>query len=585
MSELGSAPVHGRLEPRPETGRRRWIIRYQVAVAAVVVIAGFVAIIAAASWPIKGSQIQASFFLSLASSYITLFGLVFTLCLIGTQFMAARTNVVIRRIFGPGTWLYLFLFVVTTVWTLAISYRAGDSGRSSRLCTVAASAKVCLTEARAGRISIFGVTWSFLLLLPFVLYVYRRLTVTYAFSSIATSALRARTVGAFKRRCDRLRYEILAVVHDDAAVAQGLSYLLEVGVVAIKRSRHLRKCTAFTDAHEITSQFCQLNRAFSSRPMLSSRVIQQLEEWSIWIASQAKSSADESHESEVMLKTQARSIVRMSVDATTSIFPRWISSPAMMPAALASVSFLENVAAACKSNGVRVSFVPSVKALSDCALHKSTEGSEGEFNLAMRGLISLVDVVEGSRKVNLGSGTVIKFLGGLLSDLGALADTRKSIPLWVLNELHELTDTISRYYDSAQRTWTQYLTSLLRLRDREILMIFKGPTDRQHQKKAISHSAWQSVVLSSARALASEEVTLELFEVGIAAWAEEGDLNEAENLFEKLTVDYVNDDGRYTLVLIEAVANGFRRGFQENPTIKELLWQRRLAHDRRRGKR
>lgn len=60
---------------------------YRTLVIAVLALTAFAAALSAILWPMHGNRIQASFFLSLVGSSLTLFGLVFTLCLIGTQLL------------------------------------------------------------------------------------------------------------------------------------------------------------------------------------------------------------------------------------------------------------------------------------------------------------------------------------------------------------------------------------------------------------------------------------------------------------------------------------------------------------------
>ena len=564
------------------TGRRNRMLRYQLSVVLVVICSILISGVAAKLWPIHGSQIQASFFLSMASSCLTLFGLVFTLCLIGTQFMIARTNVVVRRIFGPGTWLYLGFFVITVLWTLAISYRAGDSRMPTRFCTTVIFFKRCISEAQAGRASIFGVTWSLLLLLPFILYIYRRLTVTYALSSVVTSALRARTIRAFRHRCERLTSEILAVSTDSKAIEQGLAYLLELGTLAVQRRRILRQCSAYSDAYEVTRQLSTLNQTLLSDASLSAQVISYFQRWSTWLIFRSEQLNDRSSVRKIITRSQVRAIAGMALDSATLVLRRWQSTPDTAMSAQASIHLLKELAAACKTHQVRVSFSVPARELANCVSRKSVEGPEREFNLAIRGLISIIGTTV-SAETNLAGKIALNALSGLLEELGAISDDRIVIPSWVLAELHELADIVSRNYDASVWARIRYLTSLSHLRPSETIAILKGPFDnKQHQRIPHLHSSWQPVVLEEVRASASEEVALEAQSVTIAQWAKGGDLSRVIDLFEKLGSEYINDDGRYTSALLSSMVDDFRLVFQEHPVIQTALRRRRLEAQRRR---
>src|ERR1700733_6623493 len=148
-------------DSRVQTHRRVRNLRYRVLASITVTIFLIVAALAARFWPMSGTRIQAGFFSSLASSLLTLFGLVFSLCLIGSQLSPSRASLMIRRVLGLGTRIYLATFILILLWTLTISYRAGEKDRTTTLCsTVIPHQQHCMSEVLAGRISIFGLTWS-----------------------------------------------------------------------------------------------------------------------------------------------------------------------------------------------------------------------------------------------------------------------------------------------------------------------------------------------------------------------------------------------------------------------------------------
>jgi hypothetical protein len=585
MSNIEVEVVPERQESLSITGRRSRIIRYRLSVTLVVISSIIIAGVTAKVWPIRGPQIQASFFLSMASSCLTLFGLVFTLCLIGTQFMTARTNVVIRRVFGPGTWLYLGFFIITVLGTLAISYSAGDSHPPEKYCPRVFSIRHCISEAQAGRASIFGVTWSLLLLLPFILYIYRRLTVDYALSSIVTSALRARRIRAFQHRCERLTSEILAVSTDAKSIEQSLAYLLELGTQAVQRSRILRKCSAYSDAHEVTRQFGTLNQMLLSNTELSAQVISSLQAWSIWLIFRSEQLNERSIAPQKITRGQARAIAGIALDSATLVLRKWQSTPDISISARASVHLLQELVAACRTHQVRASFSVPARELAKCASRKAVEGPEAEFNLAIRGLISIADRTV-SAQINIGGKTVLNALADLIDDLGAMSDSRLPIPSWVLAELHELADTVTRLYDTGISARARYINSLSLLRPSETITILKGPlANKQHQKMVHIHSSWQPGLLEQIRSRAPLDLVLDAQSAAISQWAKGGDLNSVIDLFEKLASEYLNDAGEYTPVLLLSMVDNFRLAFQSHPVIQADLRSRRLEAHRRWAKR
>jgi hypothetical protein len=239
-------------------------------------------------WPLAASGIQSAFFLSLASSCLTLFGLVFTLCLIGTQLMATRTNIAVRRVFGLITWLYLVMFIATTLWTLALSYRAGQPPTSPNVCIRPFRAGFCIKQTLAGRIGIFGITYSLVLLLPFIAYIYRRLTLSYIFSSMAGSVLRARTTDSAARRCNNIGTEIIAAAGDANALKEGLNNLLQLGVAGARRRTFLRGVDNLTIANQVSGQFANVNNRLFRDPALAGSIVETMKIWAVWLTSYRK---------------------------------------------------------------------------------------------------------------------------------------------------------------------------------------------------------------------------------------------------------------------------------------------------------
>src|SRR5580692_1900841 len=106
---MGRDPLDQSLFSTLQKTHRRRVAQNWLELLTIPALAAIMAGAAAALWPIQGKQIQSGFFLSLTSASLTVFGLVFSLCLIGTQLVATRTNSSRKRIFGSATWLYLVL--------------------------------------------------------------------------------------------------------------------------------------------------------------------------------------------------------------------------------------------------------------------------------------------------------------------------------------------------------------------------------------------------------------------------------------------------------------------------------------------
>ncbi len=262
------------------TRRRRRIRWYRAIVSGVLLIITLIAGWTAIHWPIYENQIQTSFFLTLVGTSLTLFGLVFTLSLIGTQLIATRTNVTFMRTFGVLTWPYFALFLLTTLWTLAISYYAGDVKASPVWFKIFGDR---VTQVLAGRLSIFGLTWSLLLLLPFVIYIYWRLRQRYIFSSLVNSALRARNEDTLRQRCGKVREEIISVASDPRALEEGLRQLLELGVDGAQRKKSKGSVAADDIAGCVNWRLIELTHKLIQEPAASSQVAKASQAWACWL--------------------------------------------------------------------------------------------------------------------------------------------------------------------------------------------------------------------------------------------------------------------------------------------------------------
>lgn len=257
---------------------------------------------------------------------------------------------------------------------------------------------------------------------------------------------------------------------------------------------------------------------------------------------------------------------RIAVDEATFNLRRWeLSSDSIVPAQ-ASVHLIQEVAIACKAHQVRVSFSVAARALANCAFRKAVDGSEAEFNLALRGLISLVDTLVSSEKTNLGSNMAFRSLSFLLTNLGNTDDSRVKIPLWVLRELHDLTDALSKRYDRTKGAWQQYLITLSRLYPDEILGILRGSPERQHRQSGYIHSLWESVILDAIRARGSEHEAVSAQSAAVALWVKSNELSEAIGRFEQLTSEYIRGSGQHTPRLLASLTKDIRLALAKNPS-------------------
>jgi hypothetical protein len=326
-----------------------------------------------------------------------------------------------------------------------------------------------------------------------------------------------------------------------------------------------------------------LNQTFLPNPALSAEVIRKFEEWSMWLISKAEGIERQEHKPLQITSRQAGRLGRIAVDAATNILHEWQTSALGITSSQRGVHLILGIADACSRHRIRVSFSTAAQELGDCVAHKALERSESEFNLAMRGLISLASVIFDTDEANLGIQTTINVMGRALADLGSINTERAEIAPWVLNELHEISDILSLKPNLSSSAWKQYLASLSVLRNEEIVRILSGPVDsRRHQKGGYPHSSWQSTILEELRTSRSAEMALAAQSAAVSLWIKCDELSGVVGLFESLTGEYLSSSDAQAALLVGAAADSTLSAFVRNPVVSASIWRRKVARQQRR---
>lgn len=527
--------------PHARAARRR-IIGYKITVPVAFSTCAMIAAWTATSWPMRGHHIQASFFLSLVASTLTLFGLVFTLCLIGTQLVATRTQVSITRIFSVITWLYLALFLVTTLWTLEISYHAGSVKTSPTWCRTIIIHR-CISEVQAGRFSIFGLVWSLLFLLPFIFYIYWRLSPRYNFTHLVGRALCARNESTLKQRCRRLSEEIISVAFDPAVVTEGLSQLLELGGIGARRKRPKGTVTAESIAGCLSRELVHLNYHLVQETPSLRQVLHAYREWSLWLIGGTRHPREAAGATHSVEPGQVGRIARGAVKSATRNLRLWENASSEEACARASIDLMQGIVEACDTSNapIRVRISEATIELADCVANKLIEGPRGDFNLAFRSLIKTCELTSKPRTWSLGGGVSVREIIRTLKNLGAANESRSQVPSWILDELHNLADSISLAQGQlAPDDLESFLQSIALLKDEEIKSILAGPgLDKLHKLRGKVEHSWEAVILRELYAAGRLDTLKSSQSSAVGRCANDGDLPGLIALFEQLGEQYI----------------------------------------------
>ena len=439
------------------------------------------------------------------------------------------------------------------------------------MCRSFYSYRLCLSEVHAGRASIFGLAWSFLLLLPFIIYVYYRLSPRYTFYILVASALRARNKDSLRQRCNRLTEEIISVSPDTRAVAEGLNQLLELGLIGAQRRRAKGSVTTDDIAEAVTQRLVDLNHRLIQETAISQQILGTFQMWTLWLISGAqhrrKTPAGLHHVS----PHQVGHLARTAVKSATRNLRLWENVSAADSCARESASLIQGIAEACETSVVpiRVRISEATIQLAECATIKLVDGPRADFNLAFRSLIKLCEVTSEQRLLHLGGKVALKETTRALKRLAEVGRDRDQLSPWILNELHNLTDKLSLEMPSLWPSgWEEYLGALALLKDNEVKEILSGPgLAKLHVLKGVASHSWEAVVIGQLYSLGNLSGLMSSLASAVGRCANDRDLLGLIALFEQIGMEYVdNVDLDIQLLLID-IADNVRSRFRKDRLI------------------
>jgi hypothetical protein len=438
---------------------------------------------------------------------------------------------------------------LTTLWTLAISYYAGDPKASPVWFKIFGYR---VTQALAGRLSIFGLTWSLLLLLPFVIYIYWRLRQRYIFSSLVNSALQARNEDTLRQRCGKVREEIISVASDPRALEEGLRQLLELGVDGAQREKSRGSVAADDIAGCVNWQLIELTRKLIQGPVASSEAVKASRAWTCWLIQGVQQNHSVSPQ-------RVGSLIRRTVKSATASLRQWENAPSADACVRESIRLVQKIVEACSTGPVRLRVRISEPAiqLADCAAITLVEGPRADFNLAFRSLIRICQFTAKPNAFNLGGEVALRETTRALKSLGEAEANRIQLSTWILDEIHNLADGLSLAPSLDTTMWNNFLRSIGLLSSNEISRILHGPGLRkEHEyKRAVSHS-WEAVVINRLYETGRWDEMVKSQASAVRRCADDSDLPGLVALLEQLEVEYVNDSGlEIQSSLITAVDN------------------------------
>lgn len=533
----------------------------------------------ALAWPfVDTASVQPGFFASLSTTSLTVLGIVFSFCIVGTQLVSSPGRISPEHVFRPLTWGYLALFVMSALWGLSLSYYAGESASGDDFCADVVLGSACISIITAGRIALFGFVLSLVLLFPFIRALYRGLTPGAVFTRHGRALARARSASALDSASRRFQRDLLGSVADADYIAEGVA-LLDIHSSDAVRSNDGRAGRVAADGlAAATSQiFGAANAALRGHPH---SLLAALDGHTRWV--QHLIEAQRNSKPAVSAK-QVTASGLIALNCAIRNLRDWQAGDAPFTVARGSVQLILEMAGSAARSRRRVRLSRAAETLADCAVWCHQQGDERGLTMSLRGLVSLTETSLKAR-VDIGRSPMKNELVRAVRVLGDTAsDQRISLPLSALyhlhNYMHELTarPEESGHMKSLARAFASWpwpgLASLLR-----------GTAEQKKHSKAGSHSGWMFFVYESARRAGLDKQCEHLGFFLHAQYMEEEDLQRALELFDDGVSAYA-DEAEWATPLVLAQSHNLAEYFESHPyAIPEARVRRRTragAHEDR----
>lgn len=514
--------------------------------------AAVLSMLASLAWPIENDTVQASFFANLSGITLTAFGLVFTVCLVGTQLMSTPGRISSRHVLRPVTWGYFGLFMLTAIWSASLGYFANERGATPDFCLTLPKSQVCISQPIAGRIAILGFVASLLLLLPFISYLYYGISATAVFARNSRHLRNATSSASLERAARRFSLDLASVAHDGDAVLAALNALNAVAHAGPKPGkRRARRLSSDAFAFHVSGLFATANKATSRYEASLAIAVMAHERWvaEIIVGPQwAKRPR--------VTPKQRRHSANLALNCALTNLANWRAEETSILVARRSVQLIQTMATKGTEGRIAIRLTRGAEGLAECVNAALARQSESALNLFLRSLINLSRQSMRPDSIDIGVSPIFNHVVSATHQMATFERGVRGYSPWVLFAYHNFLDFLSSQPKQLERL-SQLSLALVRLPAGDLKLLVRGTAEAKKHEATGSHDLWYPLLLTAAQRMS---------------------LGDAQRAVSTAAVDALLGTGRLDgmLEVIVAAANAYEAG-SENAGEFFMSYMRRIT--------
>lgn len=503
------------------------------------------AAILAIAWPMHDRSIQPDFFVSLGTTVLTVFGLVFTLCIVGTQIASSLGHVNIRHVFGGWTWVYLSSFLVSALWALAIGYSSEETRPTQQLCSVSFLGKACINQVLAGRLAMFGFIICFLLLLPFMRAIFARISTESIFGRHSRAVATVRSASRLNRHVRQFLNDLELIKDSPESCEQALEMFLAGAARRVTKPPILSKLMVTEAARTVTLTFRDANGLLRNTPS-STATLKPQSKWIAWLFAEYLGRGNKFSPGDVSRK-EANAFARLLLDVCESNLRLWRTGQLSSGIVIPSVQSALFISATTSVWSGRLNLARFSDEIAMCIDHVSSEVGTPISNALLRALACTVRYAQSMRESGVESAWAA--FEGVLNKLYPEGANGNSVPRWVLYEFHRLLGFSFNHHGIPDSV----INILSTIPTADLGSLLRGSVENRNHRDCRRHVELQLIFARRAWSLGAVRQFGVAYKMAVSTAATEDDISTALDCLAILVRAYVQGEH----CLTESVADAF----------------------------
>jgi hypothetical protein len=523
----------------------------------------------ALAWPfMDDGSVQSGFFSALSTTSLTVFGIVFSLCLVGTQLISGPGRISPEHVFRPLTWGYLALFLLSALWGLSVSYYAGERDATDEFCANVLGAAACIPLVAAARVALFGFVLSLVLLFPYIRALYRGLTPGAIFTRQGKALTRARSRTALRSASRRFQRDLLGNVANADYVAEGVAALTWYASHATSRKgRRAARVSADEIAASTSQIFGAANAALRGHPQSLVVALDGHTRWIRHLIGSAQPGVNAAG------PKQVTSSSLVALNSAIRNLRDWRTGDASFTVARGSVQLIRGMAEAASAANRRVRLSRGAEEIAECALASHQQGDERGLTMGVRALVSLARTSLYAQ-VDLGRDPIRSELQRVIRAMGGTSEGRPTTPaLSALFDLHNYMHELTARPEETTHT-QELVRGFVSWPWPALAPLVRGTAEQKKHSKVGSHSSWTASIYEAARRAGSEEKSQLLGSFLHSCYLQQEDMDAALHLFDDFATAYA-EGAEWVTPLLLAASRDLAEAFASRPDAIPAARERR----------